>query len=175
MAKSNSNDFRGQMVALLPRMRRFAYALTSNMEDADDLVQAACERGLSRQHQWQPGTRLDHWVFRIMYTIKIDKTRLLRSRKVHIPLEEENFRMDGANDKQDLESKLMLQRVLQTMDQLSESDRMILALVCIDGLSYKDAAATLEVPTGTVMSRLARARHRLHELVYRKDALVFES
>ncbi|MBW2096394.1 MAG: hypothetical protein JRI80_16075 [Deltaproteobacteria bacterium] len=62
----HSNEYHDQIVALLPRLRRFALSLTSNKEDADDLVQAACERALSRQHQWQPGTRLDSWLFRII-------------------------------------------------------------------------------------------------------------
>ncbi len=76
------------MVALLPRLRRYAYTLTSSREDADDLVQAACERALSRRHQWQTGTRLDSWMFRIIYTIRVDGIRSLQSRGVHVILEE---------------------------------------------------------------------------------------
>ncbi|MBC2744845.1 MAG: sigma-70 family RNA polymerase sigma factor [Desulfosarcina sp.] len=174
MTNTNDNNFRNQIVALLPRMRRFAYTLTSNREDADDLVQAACERALSRRNQWEPGSRLDSWMFRIIHTQRIDMTRSQRSRSVHVPLEEITHRPTGANGKNKIEASIMLRQVLQAMEQLSESDRVVLALVCIEGLSYKDSAATLEVPIGTVMSRLARARHRLHELVNSKDTPVYE-
>lgn len=153
------------MVALLPRLRRYAYTLTSSREDADDLVQAACERALSRRHQWQTGTRLDRWMFRIIYTIRVDGMRSLQSRGVHVSMEED-CRPTNAECKENLEAKLMLQRVLQAMKQLSDSNRQILALVCIDGLSYKDTAETLQVPMGTVMSRLARARRKLYELAH---------
>ncbi len=174
MANTNDN-FRDQMVALLPRMRRFAYTLTSSREDADDLVQAACERALSRRHQWRPGSRLDSWMFRIIYTQRIDMTRSQWSRREHVPLEERTFRSTGANGENKIEASIMLRQVLKAMEQLSESDRAVLALVCIEGLSYKDGAATLAVTMGTLMSRLARARHRLHELVYSKNTLVYES
>lgn len=158
------------MVALLPRLRRYAYTLTSSREDADDLVQAACERALSRRHQWQTGTRLDSWMFRIIYTIRVDGIRSLQSRGVHVSMEED-FRQTNDGCKEDLEAKLMLQRVLQAMKQLSDSNRQILALVCIDGLSYKDTAETLQVPIGTVMSRLARARRKLYELAHGSNEL----
>lgn len=174
MTNTNDNNFRDQIVALLPRMRRFAYTLTSNREDADDLVQAACERALSRRHQWRPGSRLDSWMFRIIHTQRIDMTRSKRSRSVHVPLEERSFGSTGANGKNKIEASIMLRQVLQAMGQLSESDRAVLALVCIEGLSYKDSAATLGVPMGTVMSRLARARQKLHKLVYSKDTFAYE-
>lgn len=102
-------------------------------------------------------------------------TRSQRSRSMHVPLEERTLRSTGANCKNKIEASIMLRQVLQAMGQLSENDRVVLALVCIEGLSYNDSAATLGVPMGTVMSRLARARHRLHELVYSKDTLVYES
>lgn len=165
MMSMQSNEYREQIVALLPRLRRFALSLTSNREDADDLVQAACERALNREHQWQPGTRLDSWLFRIIYTLRIDKTRSMRESKVHVPFAENAVRQETGGNDNKLEAKLMLQRVLKVMRQLPENDRLILALVCIDGMSYKHASATLQVPLGTVMSRLARARRKLYALV----------
>ena len=101
-------------------------------------------------------------------------TRSKRSRSVHVPLEKRTLRSTDANSKNKIEASIMLRQVLQAMEQLSESDRVVLALICIEGLSYKDSAATLGVPIGTVMSRLARARHRLHELVYSKDTFVYK-
>lgn len=168
MTTADERHFREQVVALLPRMRRFAYTLTSTREDADDLVQAACERALSRSDQWRPGSRLDSWMFRIIYTQRIDATRLQRSRKVHVPLDDSALQLAGGNSKNKIEAGIMLQRVFQAMGELSERDRAVLALVCIEGLSYKDSAATLGIALGTVMSRLSRARKRLYELVNAK-------
>ena len=166
MAKNNKNRFHAQMVALIPRMRRFAYALTSNREEADDLVQTACERALNRKHQWRPGTRLDSWMFRIIYTQRIDMTRSQRVRKAYIHLEDKMLRGNTTTTNNEVESRIMLRQVLRAMENLSEKDRAVLSLVCIEGLSYKDSASTIGVPVGTVMSRLARARRRLHEAVY---------
>jgi len=160
-----SGDFRDQMVAILPRLRRFAYSLTASVERADDLVQAACERALRREHQWRPGTRLDSWMFRIIYTLWIDEARAMRNRKAHLPLEEVGLPASADGKARKIEARLMLGKVVQAMEKLSPKDRLILSLVCVDGMSYKDAAETLKVPLGTVMSRLARARQRLYAMV----------
>lgn len=77
-----TQDFCSQLVALLPRLRRFALGLTANREEADDLVQAACEKALAKQHQWQSGTRLDSWMYRIIQTQRIDHLR----REKHAPV-----------------------------------------------------------------------------------------
>lgn len=158
--------FRQQMVALLPRLRRFAYSLTANQSDADDLVQAACERALDRQGQFRIGTRMDSWMFRIIHTMRIDSKRSKRSRTPHSSFNEE-YDTPGTskNDHQRMEARLMLSNVTQAMKRLSENDQLVLALVCVDGMSYREAAETLEVPVGTVMSRLARARIKLNTLL----------
>jgi RNA polymerase sigma-70 factor (ECF subfamily) len=166
MRKPVGNDFRDQIVALLPRLRRFAFSLTSNLADADDLVQAACERALARERQWRPGTRLDSWMFRIIHTLRIDHVRSMRERRPHLPLEETTLQPTGDNSKSRIEAKMALGRVVEAMQRLPENDRLILSLVCVEGQSYKDAAATLQVPIGTIMSRLARARRKLHTMVH---------
>ena len=162
-----ADTFRQQMIDLLPRLRRFAYTLTSNRFDADDLVQAACERALGRKEQFKIGTRMDSWMFRIIYTLRVDSSRSKRSRTPHSSFNEE-YNTGGAADNSSIriEAKLMLDNVMQAMEQLSESNRVVLALVCVDGLSYKEAAMTLDVPVGTVMSRLARARVKLNTLIH---------
>jgi RNA polymerase sigma-70 factor (ECF subfamily) len=165
MVKPDCNDFHDQMVAILPRLRRFALSLTSNRVEADDLVQAACERALSRQRQWQPGTRLDSWMFRIIHTLRIDKARSMRESKIHLPLTEATFRPAGESENKRMEARQTLGHVAQAMRQLSENNRLVLSLVCVEGLSYKDAAVTLDVPIGTIMSRLARARRQLYIMV----------
>ena len=164
-AAPDNPNFQEQLVLLLPRMRRFALSLTANMDKADDLVQAACERALSRKHQWQPGTRMDSWMFTIIHRLMIDNTRSMRERKPHIVFEEDRFITAAINGIKTLEAKLKLQKVATAMQKLKDSDRLVISLVCVDGMSYKHAAETLQVPVGTVMSRLARARKKLHQLV----------
>jgi RNA polymerase sigma-70 factor, ECF subfamily len=155
------------MVALLPRLRRFAFGLTGSRDEADDLVQAACERALSRLHQWQPGTRLDSWLYRIAQTLWIDQLRVRKNRGD--PVEPEVLDRLPASGGRSAEGEHMLARVSAAMDRLPEEQRLVLVLVSVEGLSYQEAAEVLEVPVGTVMSRLARARKRLHALVHGPD------
>ncbi len=162
-----TDPFRQQMIDLLPRLRRFAYTMTSNRYEADDLVQAACERALSRRHQFKMGTRLDSWMFRIIHTLRIDASRSLKFRTPHSSFDEKYDCGDAVkNEYNKIEARMLLENVKQAMVQLSENDRAVLALVCVDGMSYREAADTLAVPIGTVMSRLARARIKLTKLVY---------
>lgn len=168
-----TDAFRQQMIALLPRLRRFAYSLTSNQSDADDLVHTACERALRRQDQFEMGTRMDSWMFRIIHTLKIDAARSMHSRTSHTSFNEEydsGGPVDGSHTQ--MEAKLMLDNVRQAMKKLSENDQVVLALVCIDGLTYKETADTLEVPVGTVMSRLARARIKLNTLLHGNKKMI---
>lgn len=164
-----SEDVRQQIIALLPRLRRFALGLTGSRDDADDLVQAACERALSRLHQWQPDTRLDSWMFRIVKTIWIDQWRTNRARGEHVDLDSIEPPA-GSNGRHVTEARNTLEVVCRAMERLPDEQRLVLTLVSVDGLSYEEAAAVLEVPVGTVMSRLARARRRLYELVENKPA-----
>jgi RNA polymerase sigma-70 factor (ECF subfamily) len=145
-----------QLIAVLPRLRRFARGLTGSAVEADDLVQAACERALSRAHQFQEGTRFDSWMFRIVQTIWIDH---LRSRDIR----REEAEDEGANVGTDepgrlVEARLALNEVRIALKGLPPEQRAALLLVTVDGLSYKEAAEVAEVPVGTIMSRLARAR-----------------
>lgn len=167
-----SEDLPKQLVALLPRLRRFAYSLTGSKDDGDDIVQAACERALGRTHQWQPGTRLDSWMFRIIQTTWIDRVRAKRVRNEdHDPDAIES--LIGDDGRRLTESRLMLSRVRRAITQLPEDQRSVLVLVAVDGLSYREAADILDVPLGTVMSRLARARRRLHELMQDTTVVAF--
>lgn len=159
------DSFRNELVALLPRLRRFAWALAGNPAAADDLVQTACIRALSSSDQWQPGTRLDSWMFRILQNLWIDERR----RRMDNATDAFGEDIDGLADEDDLEarivSKLSLERVLAAMETLPEQARVMIALVSIDGLSYKEAASVLDLPLGTVMSRLARARLALRKVL----------
>jgi RNA polymerase sigma-70 factor (ECF subfamily) len=151
------------MVALLPRMRRFAYSISGSMDEADDLLQAACERALSRLEQFVPGTRLDSWMFRIIQTTWIDRRRQARRRNVTSDTEE--LEAIGFDDRihERTEARAALALVRAEVARLPEEQRIVLALVAVDGMSYREAADVLQIPIGTVMSRLARARSKLGE------------
>lgn len=148
-----------QLVALLPRLRRFARGLAGTADQADDLVQAACERALSRIEQWTPGTRLDSWMFRIIQTIWLDERRAVKVRSGEGTIEAESagpeLSVDGTRD---MEAHLTFDAVRRAMTKLPEEQQTVLMLVCVEGQTYKEAAETLSIPIGTVMSRLARAR-----------------
>ncbi|HZL59232.1 MAG TPA: RNA polymerase sigma factor [Stellaceae bacterium] len=151
-----SASFSDQLVAVLPRLRRFARGLTGSAVEADDLVQAACERALSRTHQFQPGTRFDSWMFRIVQTVWIDLLRARGTRKV----ESEDVAINIGSDEsvRRVEARLALREVQAVVATLPTEQRVALLLVTVEGLSYKEAAEIAGVPVGTIMSRLARAR-----------------
>jgi RNA polymerase sigma-70 factor (ECF subfamily) len=157
-----TNEFHTRLVDLIPRLRRFALALTGDIDQADDLVQETCARALSRIEQWQEGTRLDSWIYRIAQNLWLDHVRARKVRGVHVPLDVEAGDASGADGRVVVESRLSLAAVSAAMATLPEDQRLLVALVCIDGVSYKEAAEITNVPIGTVMSRLARARRQLH-------------
>lgn len=164
-----SLETRQQMVALLPRLRRFAYGLTGSIDEGDDLVQAACERALGRLDQWQRGTRLDSWMFRIVQTIWIDRTRAKKVRGHPVALEHAAH-LAGVDGVRAAESRLTLDRVRRAIAELPEDQRLVLAMISVDGCSYKETAEALGLPIGTVTSRLARARKRLYDAAHGSDS-----
>ena len=159
-----TDEFRTRMVELLPRLRRFAVALTGYLDQADDLVQEACMRALSRVDQWQPGTRLDSWMYRIAQNLWLDRVRARKVRGYPVDAQVAEA-VAGSDGREVTESRLTLSAVSAAMMQLSEDQRVLIALVCVDGLSYKEASEITNTPIGTVMSRLARARRELHALL----------
>jgi RNA polymerase sigma-70 factor (ECF subfamily) len=155
--------FGEQLIAVLPRLRRFARGLTGSAVEADDLVQAACERALARRHQFQEGTRFDSWMFRIVQTIWIDQIRSREVRKEDGDIGEERLGSDEPVRR--VEARLALSEVRRAVERLPPDQRAALLLVTVDGLSYKEAAEVVQVPVGTIMSRLARARRALQLLL----------
>lgn len=153
-------DIRSKMIELLPRLRRFAYALTRNLELADDLVQDTCERALARADQWQAGTRLDSWMYRIAQNIWFDAGRAAKVRGEQADIEDISD-LAGSDGRSVTESRLTLASVFSAMEKLPRDQQVLVALVCVDGLSYKEAADSLQLPIGTVMSRLSRARQSI--------------
>jgi RNA polymerase sigma-70 factor (ECF subfamily) len=151
---------RQQMVALLPRLRRFALTLTRSAADAEDLVQATCERAIARLDTWIDGTALDRWLFKIAHNLHLNQRRdaANRLRLLEAHGEELAALPPGAAD---AENWTMLQEVRRLVLLLPEEQRSTLMLVAVEGLSYREAADILDVPIGTVTSRLARARDAL--------------
>lgn len=152
--------FRRELVALVPRLRRFALSLAGNAQDADDLVQAACEKALKNSAQFQPGTRMDSWMYRIVQTLWLDDRRRHKVRGAAIDPDDAHLSDEGKAASLP-EDRMMLAHVRRAMATLPEGQREVLSLVAIEGLSYRETAETLGLPVGTVMSRLSRARENL--------------
>ena len=157
-------SFEDNVASLLPRLRRFAHSLSRNPSDADDLTQAAIERAIRSKAQWAEGTRLDSWLYKIMRNLWVDTVRArLRMEKVEAPSDEAE--QVGDRSEQAMDAAAELQRMMAAMQRLPGEQREVIALILIEGFGYSEAAEILELPVGTVSSRLARGRTALLELV----------
>ena len=146
------------MLALLPRLRRFAAGLARDPADGDDLCQATVLRALDRREQWQPGTRLDSWMMTMMRNIWIDEQRA-RSRRSETFVDEEAGLGVGEGGGQEAAVELsVIDRALRT---LPDEQREAVLLVMVEGYSYKEAAGIVGCPVGTLNSRLVRGRDAL--------------
>jgi len=157
----SSAEMRAELVALLPRLRRFARNLTRNPHDADDVVQTALERALSRSSQWHSDARLDSWMFKIIRNAWIDVVRA-RGRHDRLFAPEEAGAAVGESS---IEREADLLSVQAAMARLAEEQRVAVSLVLIEGLPYKEAADVLDIPIGTLTSRLARGREALQAML----------
>lgn len=149
---------------MLPRLRRFAHGLAVNLADADDLTQITLERALRAREQWQEGTRLDAWLYRIMRNCWIDTVRS-RVRTGRILAPEETGEHVGHDPRPQMEARIDLERLMAAMEQLPPEQREVVALVVIEGFGYRETAELLDLPIGTVSSRLVRGRTALLALV----------
>jgi RNA polymerase sigma-70 factor (ECF subfamily) len=156
-----SQNIHEQIVALLPRLRRFARNLTRNPHDADDMVQIAVERAMVRVDQWRRDARLDSWMFKIVRNAWIDELRS-RGRRDKIFLAEEAGDNVGIDS---IASETARMSVQAAMARLPDDQRAAVSLVLVEGLPYKEAAEVLEIPIGTLTSRLARGREALQALL----------
>jgi RNA polymerase sigma-70 factor, ECF subfamily len=150
----------GELVSMLTRLRRFAISLCNRRELADDLVQIACEKALANADQFEPGTRFDSWMFRILRNTWVDHLRRSRT-EGHPEQVDELPDLVGEEGVAVVEGRMTLRVVADAIAALPSEQREVLLLVSIEGLSYKEAAEVLEIPIGTVMSRLARARIKI--------------
>ena len=159
MKNRDHSAVREGLPALLPRLWRFGLVLSGRRDVAEDLVQATCVRALERATQFRPGTRLDHWAFAILSSIWKNQLRAEKIREgAGFVDATESLWFDG---RREAETNILARRVLTEVQSLPEAQRSTLLLVYVEGLSYREAAAVLDVPMGTVMSRLAAARQIL--------------
>ncbi len=154
------DPFEREIVDLLPRLRRFARALAGHVADADDLVQLTVERALGRRRQWITGSRLDSWMMRIMKNAWIDEARS-RGRKRLVAGQDDLVEQVADPMVASADMRVEALAIRQAMGNLPDEQRVAVALVLVEGLSYAEAAEVLEIPAGTLTSRLVRGRMAL--------------
>lgn len=146
------------MLALLPRLRRFAIGLAGHPSDGDDLCQMTIERALVHRQQWQDGTRLDSWMYQIMRNLWIDESRA-RARRGQTFVSGEGGEGVGHDGGQEAAVELSL--IDRAMARLPEEQREAVLLVMVEGYAYREAAEIVGCPVGTLNSRLVRGRDAL--------------
>jgi RNA polymerase sigma-70 factor (ECF subfamily) len=154
---SPSPEFSLELIALLPRLRRYARLLTGDRHAADDLVQDTLERAWARHLQWRPGSDLRAWMFSIMHNRRVDLARGDR----FSPLEDAGDQIADDPPYGEVATPVEPLDLQRAFDRLGAEHRQILTLVAVEQLSYEETAQALGVPIGTVMSRLSRARQKL--------------
>lgn len=148
---------RGELLAIhIPRLRRYARALTCNPEAADDLVQDSLERAWSKLDRWQAGSDLRAWLFTLMHNVHVNNLR--RRLPETLPMTHGDYPTPGAEE---AEQAMRLRDLELGLAQLTPEQREVLSLVCLEEMTYGQVAGVLGVPVGTVMSRLHRGRERL--------------
>lgn len=161
----SSLDWRAELTDMIPRLRRYALSLTRNPDVADDIVQSTLERALRKRHLYKPGTNFEGWMLRICRNLWIDEIRKKKfdAGSMEPEMVERMMTFDG--EKQ-MTERALLNEVSAAMASLSEDQRSVLLLVGVEGHSYAQASEMLEIPVGTVMSRLARARRNLSQKIF---------
>ena len=153
-------DFHHRLEQEIPRLRRYARALTRNAVRADDLVQETLVRALRKERLWQAGTNLRAWLFTIMHKQNVNVRRAMRDDTVDL----ENC-SESLTATTDPTASRQLRELDHALAQLPEEHRQVILLVGLEGMSYEDTAAILDVPIGTIRSRLSRGRESLRKLM----------
>jgi RNA polymerase sigma factor (sigma-70 family) len=151
--------FQREIIGLLPRLRRLARSLCGDVADADDLVQTGIERALARRDQWRPDSRLDWWIMRIMRNAFIDEVR--RKGRTALSSGPDDLEMIADATIASADLKIDAMALNQAMTRLPADQRLAVAMVLVEGFSYAEAAELLEIPAGTLTSRLVRGRQAL--------------
>jgi RNA polymerase sigma-70 factor (ECF subfamily) len=155
------SDFGTQVCAVIPRLRRYARALTGDTLTADDLVQDTLERALSKRHLWREGSDLRAWMFTIMHNVFVNQRRA-RSAETLAVLDEEAHSVAARASTVDM---LEVGEIDSAIRQLPAEQKEVLLLIALEQLSYEETAQALGIPIGTVMSRLHRARERVRMML----------
>ena len=150
-------------------MWRYALVLSRNRDVAEELVQSTCVRALERSAQYTPGTRIVRWLFTVLHSVWINELRAQRVRMGQGFVESDELL--AADNQQQNEQRLQYAKVMQRVGQLPEAQRNAVFLVYVEGFTYQEAADTLAVPIGTIMSRLAAARTTLASTVTARPAV----
>jgi len=150
------------IIEQIPRLRRYARALTGNAHAAEDLVQDCLERAWNKFHLWQTGSNMPAWMFTIMHNIYINQVRKAVSRPTVVALNEWT---DDRGVKPVQEKRVEVRNVGAALDLLPEEQRAVVLLVGLEELSYQEVPKILGIPMGTVMSRLSRGREKLRGLL----------
>jgi len=158
--------FPDRLVAFIPRLRRFCHGLSGDRDRGDDLLQATVERALARQTQWQEGTSLGNWLMRIASNLNIDRLRSDKVRGTAVEIDEMED-LPGEDALALLEFRSELGAVSAALQDMPCELSAVLACVVLDDRSYREAAEILEIPIGTVMSRMSRARQFVDHYVRR--------
>jgi RNA polymerase sigma-70 factor, ECF subfamily len=165
--KNSQVEIREALAGHFPRLWRYCVVLTGSRDRADDLAQAACLRALEKAGQFEPGTHLDRWLFRIAQRLWFNDMRkqAVRSRGGLVNVDD----IDVPDTRQDTELNILAREVLSQVMALPEAQRLAVMLVYVEEYSYREAADMLEIPIGTVMSRLSAARAKLAEKANRES------
>ncbi|HEX6660292.1 MAG TPA: RNA polymerase sigma factor [Sphingomicrobium sp.] len=160
---NQASSFELELEGFLPRLRRFAHALSKNRADADDLLQSSVERALRARAKWQDGTRLDSWLYTIVRNQWIDTVRARARRSKYLTSLDEVENL-GEDPRSSMDASIELKRMMGLMQRLPEDQREVVALILIEGFGYRETAEIVGVPIGTVSSRLVRGRNALLQL-----------
>ncbi|MGF6261553.1 RNA polymerase sigma-70 factor (ECF subfamily) [Paraburkholderia youngii] len=158
-------DVRDELIEHVPRLRRYARALINNRELADDLVQDTLERALGRTRLFQPGTDLRAWLFTIMHNVFANQARKAAARAVHVAVDDDSIAESELSVPSGPTRSLEMRDLDYALQRLPVEQREVVLLVGLEEMSYADVALALNIPIGTVMSRLSRGRERLRALM----------
>ena len=162
--------FSDQLIGELPHLRRFARALAGDAALADDLVQDCVERALKKQHLYDANRPLRAWLYAMLRNIQVSQWR--RSSQLGVMADVDDLGADEPSVAPQQEQNISITLITQALDRLPPHQREVLVMISLEDMSYKDTADMLGVPIGTVMSRLARARHALYQLLEERGTTV---
>ncbi len=161
------DDIHRLIIDQVPHLRRYARALLRDADTADDLVQDCLSRAMGRLHLWTPGSNMRTWLFSILHNQHVNSARRLAHRPDQVDLSPDHATLQATQPEQS--GRHEVRDLGRALEQLSEDQRQVVLLVGLEGLAYTEAAQVLDLPMGTVMSRLNRGRQRLREIMDQDD------